>query len=292
VVMPSLDHRFGADTHIHRPLEWGDLRVEHRRIDPGSLKPASMQCVVATVALAGRAPFEREANGVLRRGFIEQGMASIDPIGLQETVSRIKAPVEFLHMYLAPSAFDLSAEADFDRDPARTRVAFAGGIRDPLLVQIAHALRAIVSRPREITDRLFVDGARSMLVAHLLTKYRHDQWQRYGAEPELDPRRLARVVDYIESHFAEPVALAELAEQACLSEYHFCRLFKKATGLSPHRYVTERRIRDAQVRLTRGRASMIEVALEAGFGSQSNFNRLFRRHTGMTPRQFRTEQRD
>ena len=131
-----------------------------------------------------------------------------------------------------------------------------------------------------------------MLVAHLLAKYSHDQRQRYGAEPELDPRRLARVIDYIESHFAEPLALAELAEQACLSEYHFCRLFKKATGLSPHRYVTERRIRDAQVRLIRGRSSMIEVALEAGFGSQSNFNRLFRRHTGMTPRQFRTEQRD
>ena len=290
--MPSLDDRFGADTHLHPPREWGDLRVEHRRIDPGSLKPASMQCVVATVALAGRAPFEREANGVLRRGFIEQGMASIDPIGLQETVSQIKAPVEFLHMDLAPAAFDLSAEADFDLDPAKTRLAFAGGIRDPLLVQIALALRAIVSRPEEVTDRLFVDGARSMLVAHLLSKYGYDRWQRHGAEPDLDPRRLARVMNYIESHFAEPLALAELAEQACLSEYHFCRLFKKATGLSPHRYVTERRIRDAQVRLARGRASMSEVALEAGFGSQGNFNRLFRRHTGMTPRQFRTEQRD
>jgi AraC family transcriptional regulator len=95
----------------------------------------------------------------------------------------------------------------------------------------------------------------------------------------------------VDCRFAEGIGLDELAAEACLSPFHFSRLFQKATGLSPHRCVTERRVREAKSKLAKGRLSLVEIALESGFGSQGNFNRIFRKHTGLTPGEFRSQQR-
>ncbi|MDU6242818.1 MAG: AraC family transcriptional regulator, partial [Bradyrhizobium sp.] len=76
------------------------------------------------------------------------------------------------------------------------------------------------------------------------------------------------VIDYIETSLGDEVRLDDLAAQACLSPYHFCRLFREATGLSPHRYVTDRRIQAARHDLAR-RISLVGNRLEFGFGSQA-----------------------
>ena len=109
--------------------------------------------------------------------------------------------------------------------------------------------------------------------------------------PSLSYQKLTRVLDLVECRFAGEIGLDELAAEACLSPFHFSRLFQKATGLSPHRYVTERRVREAKSKLAEGRLSLVEIALESGFGSQGNFNRIFRKRTGLTPGQFRSQRR-
>ena len=95
------------------------------------------------------------------------------------------------------------------------------------------------------------------------------------------------MIDLIEARFSETITLRELAAEACLSDFHFSRLFRQATGLSPRHYVTQRRIQEAQIKLKLGCHSLAEIALETGFGSQANFNRAFRKHAGMTPGEFR-----
>jgi len=126
-----------------------------------------------------------------------------------------------------------------------------------------------------------------MLSAHLVANYTADNWRPASRQPTLDKRRLGRVLDYIEAHFGESVSLDDLAGEACLSPFHFSRLFHEATGLSPHRYVTERRIRSAQQLIVAGAASLAEVALDTGFGSQAHFCRVFRQATGVSPRVYR-----
>ena len=59
------------------------------------------------------------------------------------------------------------------------------------------------------------------------------------------------------------------------------------TGLSPHRYVTDRRVQAARHELARNRLSLVEIALEFGFGSQANFTRVFRKAASLTPGQYR-----
>ncbi|WP_316237872.1 helix-turn-helix transcriptional regulator [Bradyrhizobium sp. SZCCHNR1015] len=74
--------------------------------------------------------------------------------------------------------------------------------------------------------------------------------------------------------------------QACPSPDHFCRLFREATGLSAHRYVTDRRVQAARHELARSRVSLVEIALEFGFGSQANVTRLFCKAADLTPGQY------
>lgn len=113
---------------------------------------------------------------------------------------------------------------------------------------------------------------------------------RRGAQrraPSLDAGRLRRVLDLIDARLGDPLTLDDLARAACLSPFHFARLFREATGSPPHRYLVERRIVAAQAMLREGRAALVEVALDAGFGSQASFTRSFRKVTGLTPGHYR-----
>jgi AraC family transcriptional regulator len=265
------------------------MRIERRSLNADVLRPVTCTCTSIAVALEGRTVLRwRETGAGQRAVAVQPGMASIHPVGFEETEVEIVSPVEYLHIFLAPSATDTSALADYDVDPARAEVVRGAGVSDPLLKEVAAALRGIISRPPEPTDRLFIDGTSAMLAAHLVARYSIVAQRAAPRSPSLSYEKLKRVLDLVDQRFAEEIGLDELAAEACLSPFHFSRVFHKATGLSPHRYVTERRIQHAKARLEEGRLSFVEIALEAGFGSQANFNRLFRKHTGTTPGQFRT----
>lgn len=284
------DRKYEGNRHLHTAMEWEDMRVDHRLLQPGLLSPVTFTCNSVVVALAGRTPVRRTAKGDRQSAVIQPGMACIEPVGLEETEAEISSPLTCLHIHLDPALIEYSALADHEIDPAKAELGYAGGLRDPLLNQIALTLHGVISRGFEPADRLLVSGAQSILTWHLLDRYSVDRWRPSSTKPSLSYRRLKRVVDLIEARFGEPIALRDLAKEAGLSDFHFCRLFREATGLSRHRYVVQRRIEAAQARLTRGDFSLVEIALETGFGSQASFNRAFRQHTGLTPGQFRALQ--
>lgn len=103
----------------------------------------------------------------------------------------------------------------------------------------------------------------------------------------LDPHRLERVMALIDARLADSISLGDLAAEACLSMYHFARLFHRATGTPPHRYLIERRVQAAQEMLSVRHASLADIAFGTGFSSQANFSRVFRKITGLTPGQYR-----
>jgi AraC family transcriptional regulator len=103
----------------------------------------------------------------------------------------------------------------------------------------------------------------------------------------LDDGRLRRVLAYVEEHLAEDIFVADLANVACLSVFHFTRAFAGSMGVPPHRYLSQRRLESAKAMIAMGRASLSEIALESRFSSQSSFTRAFRRATGVTPAEYR-----
>ena len=104
--------------------------------------------------------------------------------------------------------------------------------------------------------------------------------------------RLRRVTEYIATHLDQELTLARLGAVACMSPYHFARLFQRSTGLPPHRFVLRERINQAALLLTAPAPPVAEVARVVGFRSASHFSSVFRRLTGVTPRAFRVARRD
>lgn len=155
------------------------------------------------------------------------------------------------------------------------------------LARIGLALHDLLRRDTSAVDRIFADGMRTALAAHLMGNCSVDRWRPPTRRPALDAKRLKRVLDFVEARLADDISLDDLAAAACLSRFHFLRLFHETTGLSPHRYVTSRRIQAAQAMLARHDASLVQIAFDTGFSSQASFTRVFRKWTGSTPGQYR-----
>jgi AraC family transcriptional regulator len=103
----------------------------------------------------------------------------------------------------------------------------------------------------------------------------------------LSRRQLGLLSEHIEAHLEQGIAIDELARLAAMSPFHFCRSFKRTTGLSPHRYVLARRIDLAKRRLTITNLSVQSIAWSIGFENINHFRRQFVTHFGVTPQALR-----
>ena len=101
------------------------------------------------------------------------------------------------------------------------------------------------------------------------------------------PHRLMHVQAFVRDHVSEVLHVERLAAEVHMSQYHFARMFKQATGQSPHLYVVMQRVSHAKALLQETELPLVEVAEQSGFRTQGHFTGVFHRYTGMTPRTFR-----
>jgi AraC family transcriptional regulator len=122
------------------------------------------------------------------------------------------------------------------------------------------------------------------LIARLIRKHSVAGIKPPVARGGLPPRKLARVIEYINDHLGETLSLEMIAGVAEISPSYFLTLFKRSTGLAPHQYVVRQRIEQAKALLTQTRLPIAEIAGRTGFADQSHLTRLMRWHTGLTPK--------
>jgi AraC-like DNA-binding protein len=99
--------------------------------------------------------------------------------------------------------------------------------------------------------------------------------------------RVHEALDRIESACRDPLPLAELANSAGLSPFHFLRVFRRVTGTTPHQYLVGARLRLAIRMLLDTRRPVTEIAYDVGFQDLSNFVRTFHRTVGCSPGAYR-----
>lgn len=100
-------------------------------------------------------------------------------------------------------------------------------------------------------------------------------------------RRLRRSIEFMHDNFDRELALGEIAEAAYLSEFHFARLFKRITGVTPHAYLAGLRIEHARRLLATTDRSIADIGSSVGYQSASHFGKVFRQATGFTPTEYR-----
>ena len=107
--------------------------------------------------------------------------------------------------------------------------------------------------------------------------------EKQNSEPPL----VRKARDYIEQHKMEPLSLAAVAQASGASVFHFCKVFKKTTGLRFTDYVGRMRLEDAKTQLLNPNLRISEIAYDVGFQSLTQFNRMFKRVFGQSPTEFR-----
>ncbi len=191
-----------------------------------------------------------------------------------------------LHAHLPMTLFkdladdDAMVTADFELRPS---TGLGGGYLGTLMAKLL----------AEQTQRQFGHRAMTDLIAQELVVelVRSHSTLTVKPPPERPPalagRRVKTVEEFVETHLDGDLALSEMAAVAGLSTFHFAREFKRATGLTPFRYLTDRRIARAKALLERTSTPLAQVALTCGFASQSSFTTAFNRETGYTPARWR-----
>ncbi|MFC4779165.1 helix-turn-helix domain-containing protein [Paenibacillus sp. GCM10023252] len=104
-------------------------------------------------------------------------------------------------------------------------------------------------------------------------------------------RRTAIAREYLHAYYDRSLPLEEVSRVACLSVNHLIRSFKQLFGVSPHQYVSARRMTEAQRLLQHTEESITEIALRVGFDNPSSFHKLFKLRTGLAPRSYRAAAR-
>ena len=109
----------------------------------------------------------------------------------------------------------------------------------------------------------------------------------YANREQLDI--VIRTRKYIDENFGDDINLEVLCRTQFVSKYHLLRLFKKYYGLTPKKYLTEKRIEESRLLLLKG-ISVKETCFAVGYTSPSSFSTWFKSKTGLSPMAFQNEQ--
>jgi AraC family transcriptional regulator len=196
--------------------------------------------------------------------------------------------VEFVSVGVSPVLVnELVAEIGLTRTTADV-VFPASVVTDETITRTVRAIAAEISGEGwghvEMLDALV-----RQLVIHLfrshLTVRMSDQIELSRAGPV--DRRLRRAIEFMHDNFGRELALEEIAASAYLSEYHFARLFKQITRVTPHVYLANLRLERARKLLADTALPISEIASMVGYQSQSHFSKMFKSVVGITPRSYR-----
>jgi AraC family transcriptional regulator len=288
-----LDSTNRTDTLVRGPsrclitsagLGWKDIAVERHVIDPGEKPQTATSHYLVKVASGtdvafGEGPNERghllpysKPPGTMYF-FVEGWIPAVYPKTKTElTVCAIHATFirSALEELADESAVDVHNRVGFHDEPGAALIrlleaeAISGGLSGVLYRDhLAYALTSRLLLGRVAAER----GGQS--------------------ENRLPVPRLRRVVNRMEEDLSAGLDLKTLAAESGYSRNHFLRMFRAATGLTPHQYLLHVRVKRAQALLKDRSQRLIDVALACGFSNDAHFSRVFRKVVGATPSEYR-----
>lgn len=124
------------------------------------------------------------------------------------------------------------------------------------------------------TNRLLVDIISELMVDNI---------------PKSQDRPFTNIAGFINNNLDKQITVDELAKRACMSKYHFIRVFNKEFGFTPHEFIIHSRINAAKFYMLTSDKSIKEIVYLCGFNNESAFSNTFKKIVGKTPGQYRTK---
>ena len=273
-------------------LQWPGLYVRRYRcprVVDTFLVPATPEPLISCVVAGSAELQERDVGQAWVTRQTKQGDIFITRSKIPyELRSRSPAgqELDFIIVHLAVDQFLAALEAVYPGKTGQVDVVDFFG-RDEALAHMCLVCAEMLSTgaPGKSTR---VTALTQLLAAHLVEKYTDAASEKADFRGGLPIRQLRKVDDYVRERLAEDIPVEALADLVELSPFHFSRVFKQATGMSPLQFVKRERIARAQQLIRETSRSLIEIALEVGYTSPSHFARVFRHVVGVTATEFRS----
>jgi AraC family transcriptional regulator len=261
--------------------QWPGMRSEYAWLPPdGTVTTTEPYQVGVSFSAHTRAIYERDG----RAGYLDIPAGTVFLNGDQQIRwAEVTEPTEALEIYPDLNLLRTITETP-TTEPIEIRPEAA--IRDSMVLGMAAVLKRVHVGGADL-DELAASTLAHRLADHVADHYGHRRRTRRPRVGGLDRTLVERVGAYVDDRLGEPLLLDDLAAEARLSAFHFARCFKTTTGLTPHEYVTMRRMERAKTLLLTTRDSVFEVAYAVGFSNVGHFRRLLRRYTGFAPADLR-----
>lgn len=272
---------------VQRIFSGPRLTVRHSIVGASEFEPHSHSSLSVTLLLAGRMDVRIGESAFA----LLPGQIALTNVGQVHSGQTRNA--EFVSAAISPLTVD---QIITDPDAAGTATLRTGAeikiiaavIRDDDIEGVLRGMRAELGSDRLARDQMLDSMSRQVVIqlirSHIAVRGTPNI-ERSRAGPV--DRRLRRAIEFMHDNFARELALDEIASAAFLSEFHFARLFKQITGVTPHSYLANIRLERARKLLLEGVLPVSEIALAVGYQSQSHFTKAFKGATGMTPLVFR-----
>ncbi|MEM7665830.1 MAG: AraC family transcriptional regulator [Pseudomonadota bacterium] len=234
----------------------------------------------------GTVPITTTFGGTTFRSDLSPGSIIVAPADTQANYE-VEGPHRVLSLAVNTDAMDRFREqAEFEL-PSDFGKLHEQKFHDPIVETLILRMleQAMMDHP---TSDLFLDHATNTILTSLLCRSGAMHAEIEPAGPLTD-QDIAKVAGIIEDRLEDNLTIADLARVTSLSDWHFARAFKDATGLSPHQFVLRRRIARGKDLLQKTALSIAEIAAAAGFSSQSHMTDVFREKVGTTPGRYRTQ---
>ena len=273
--------------HSSRELAWTSLLLDQHRIAVADDEYESVTPDQA-VAVLIRGGFKLESynDGIWRAAHYTAGTVGLTPGGKVNRLNRRLAgrskSVEMVKIYLPAKLMTLLAD-EYRCAGQRAAPSFLNTLayNDPAVV---HSVLAILHASQAGATELYAETAAQWLATHLLTSHspRFSLPSRERDPGYIADKRLASVLEYISVNLATQLTLCKLAQEAGISKYHFVKLFKQATGRTPHAFVTQMRLETGMNWLVTTDMSVSEIAFACGYERPTHVATAFSARFGMT----------
>lgn len=196
----------------------------------------------------------------------------------------VRDNLRFLHIYFLPEHFTRRAVLELDREPRELTLADRTYFEHGRIAQLCDTLTGNSWQGPDMrlhTNELAHEVLNSLLHSQALGD--SELRLRGGLAPAV--RR--RLIEYIDATLDQPITLGQLADIACLSEYHLARMFRISFGMPPHAWIAALRIDRARNLLKSGALPLQQVADACGYADISHLSHRFRKNVGVSPSQYR-----
>lgn len=266
---------------------WSGFLVEVLRIpETGRLINFSPYHNLVALCLAGHGSAQIRTGSSTHRFLLEPGTTSIFSSECELESITWSGVHEVLLVDVCDSRFtQWKAQSD---DLSEVSLAPRFGFRDSQMAALMCNMRTEIEAGCPM-GHLYGESLSLALKSYLFGRYASSMLDRQDPKPKLALSQVRRVQDYIHTHLADDLTVSKLAAVVDLSPHYFSCLFKNTIGITPHRYVLNKRVREGRNLLTKRHVSILDVAMSLGFASQSHFTDVFRKVTGTTPKRFRQD---